>query len=211
MWLRRGAARLRRCRARSAGRTRALFAGHLRDAGLDARAFGRTRIAAIGPGTAAALNREGLGVDIVPERYVADGLLEAFRSRVMHGQRVLLPRALAAREVLPDGLRLMGAHVDELPLYVAAVPREPASDGLRRLRDGEIDVATFASSSSVRNLVEMLGGDVAPLRRVLIAAIGPVTAQAVRDAGLDVGVMAEEYTVEGLVRALVEHAASPIM
>jgi uroporphyrinogen-III synthase len=120
---------------------------------------------------------------------------------------VLLPRAKAAREVLPDGLRRLGAHVDELPLYVSQVPREPQGDGLRRLRDGEIDIATFASSSSVRNLIEMLGGDASPLRRVLIAAIGPVTAAAVRDAGLEVGVMAEEYSIEGLVRVLVERAA----
>ena len=76
-------------------------------------------------------------------------------------------------------------------------------EGLRRLRDGEIDVVTFASSSAVRNLVEMLGGDIQPLRRVRIAAIGPVTADAVREAELEVAVMAEEYTIAGLVSAMV--------
>ncbi len=180
-----------------------LFMGHLRDAGLDARAFGRAQIAAIGPGTANALASHGLRADIVPELFVAEGLLEAFSARVMRGQRVLLPRAEGAREVIVDGLEALGAHVHELTLYRAAVPSQPDAEGLRRLRAGEIDVATFASSSAVRNLVEMLGGDVSPLRGVLIAAIGPITAQAVRDAGLDVGVTADEYSIDGLVGALV--------
>ncbi|MBI5285838.1 MAG: uroporphyrinogen-III C-methyltransferase [Chloroflexi bacterium] len=197
-----------------------LFIGHLRDAGLDARAFVRSRIAAIGPGTAEALSRAGLRADLVPEKFVAEGLLEAFALRVMRGQRVLLPRAEGAREVLVEGLEEMGAHVHELTLYRAAVPAEPDTEGLRRLRDGEIDVVTFASSSSVRNLVEMLrgraesrkqraeGGDaLAPLRRVVIAAIGPVTAAAVREAGLDPEVVAERYSIDGLVAALVARFA----
>ncbi|HYM14663.1 MAG TPA: uroporphyrinogen-III C-methyltransferase, partial [Dehalococcoidia bacterium] len=161
-----------------------LFAGHLRDAGLDARAFGRARIAAIGPGTADALARAGLRADVVPPTFVAESLLDALSSRVLRGARVLLPRAEGARTVLVDGLAALGARVDELTLYRAGLPREQDAEALRRLRAGEIDIATFASSSSVRNLVEMLGGDVSPLRNVLIAAIGPVTAHAVRDAGL---------------------------
>ena len=185
----------------------ALFAGHLRAAGLDARAFGGARIAAIGPGTTEALRREGLRPDLVPERFVAEGLIEAFSRRVIRGQRVLLPRAEGARELLVEGLEAMGARVHELKLYRAAIPERSDAEGLRRLRDGEIDVATFASSSAVRNLVAMLDGDIEPLRQVLIAAIGPVTADAVRAAGLSVGVMAESHTIEGLVESLVEHFA----
>ena len=182
-----------------------LFVGHLRDAGLDARAYGRARIAAIGPGTAEALAAAGLRADLVPERYVAESLLEAFAARAMRGQRVLLPRAEGAREVLVGGLARLGARVNELTLYRSDVPRDPDAEGLRRLRAGEIDVVTFASSSSVRNLIEMLGGaeSATPLlRRVHIAAIGPVTAQAVRDAGLEPAVVAQEYTIEGLVEAV---------
>ncbi len=185
-----------------------LFCGHLRDAALDARAFGRAQIAAIGPGTADALAREGLRADVVPERFIAEGLIEAFGARVMRGQRVLLPRAADAREALVGALFGMGAGVDELTLYRSAVPRDADAEGLRRLRVGEIDIATFASSSSVRNLVEMLEGDVAPLRRLRIAAIGPVTAQAVRDAGLEPAVVAATHTVAGLVAALVADAAT---
>ena len=183
-----------------------LFFGHLRDAGLDARVFGRTMIAAIGPGTADALGRFGLRADVVPERFVAEGLADALRARVMRGERVLLPRAAGAREVLVDELSEQGARVDELVLYEAAVPHAPATEALQQLRAGEVDIATFASSSSVRNLIEMLDGDVGPLRGVLIAAIGPVTAQAVRDAGLEPAIVAETFTIDGLVEALVRAA-----
>jgi len=175
--------------------------------GLDARAFGRTQVAAIGPGTAAALAVRGVRADIVPARYVAEGLIEALAGRVLHGQRVLLPRAKGGRDVLITGLQERGAVVDELVLYEAVVPRAPDAEGLRRLRAGDIDIATFASSSSVRNLVAMLGGDVTPLRDVTIAAIGPVTAQAVREAGLEPAVVAEEHSIVGLLRALVLHFA----
>jgi uroporphyrinogen III methyltransferase/synthase len=180
-----------------------IFMRHLRERGHDVRAFGRASIAAIGPGTAAGLAKAGLIADLVPAEYVAEGLLDAFAGLTMRGQRVLLPRAEDARDTLIDGLTKMGAAVDELLLYRAAVPRDPDIEGLRRLRAGEIDIVTFASSSAVRNLVDMLDGDVAPLRRMSIAAIGPVTAQAISDAGLDLAVEAKEYTIPGLVSAIV--------
>ena len=188
-----------------------IFMARVSDAGLDARVFGRTRIAAIGPGTADALERHGLRADLVPERYVAEGLLEAMAPRVMRGERVLLPRAEGARDVLVSGLEARGAAVRELRLYRAVTPAEPRLEGLRRLRAGEIDVVAVASSSSVRGLVELLrgtaapddGGDpLAPLRACRIAAIGPVTAAAVREHGLEVAAEAEQHTIEGLVRAV---------
>jgi uroporphyrinogen III methyltransferase/synthase len=185
-----------------------IFVRHLREAGHDVRAFGRTSIAAIGPGTDAALARHGLRADVVPERFVAEGLIDALAGRVMRGQRVLVPRAYGARDALIDNLRERGALVDELVLYRAAIPRDPDAEGLRLLRAGAIDSATFASSSAVRNLIEMLNGDVTPLRDVCIAVIGPVTAQAVRDAGLRVDVEASTYTVPGLVEALLSHAGA---
>jgi len=185
-----------------------LFIAHLREAGLDVRAFGRSRLAAIGPGTQAALARHGLRCDVVPSTYVAEGLLDALRGRVLRGQRVLLPRAEGARDTLPEGLTARGAAVEELTLYRADLPAQPDAEGLRSLRAGEIDILTFASSSSVRNLVRMLDGDLAPLRRALVAAIGPVTASAVRECGLMPGIVAETYTIEGLVQALVKAAGN---
>ena len=181
------------------------FFNHLRGASLDARAFGRAQVAAIGPGTADALAAHGVVPDRIAEPYLAEGLLDAFASRVMHGQHVLLPRAEESRRVLVEGLEAMGSHVDELILYVADVPKERDADALRRLRDGEIDVVTFASSSAVRNLTTMLDGDVRPLRRTLIAAIGPITAQTVRDLGLDAAIVPAGHTIEALVEGVVEH------
>jgi uroporphyrinogen III methyltransferase/synthase len=183
-----------------------IFSAHLRDAGCDARAFGRAQIAAIGAGTAEALARHGLRADVVPARYVAEGLLDAMAGRQVRGVRVLLPRAEGARETIVDALAERGAIVEELTLYSAEVPRDPDAEGIRRLRAGDIDIATFASSSAVRNLITMLDGDVSPLRNVRIAAIGPITAQSLREAGLDVDIMPEEHTIEALVGAVVDHA-----
>jgi uroporphyrinogen III methyltransferase/synthase len=180
------------------------FFGHLRERGLDARAFGSTMVAAIGPGTAEALAGAGIAAEVVPEDFLAEGLLWALAEHELAGRRVLVARAEGARRELIEGLEALGARVDELILYRAAVPREPDGEGLRRLRADEVDIVTFASSSAVRNLVEMLGGEVEPLRGPLIACIGPVTAQAAEEAGLTVGLVSEEHTIPGLVRALEE-------
>jgi uroporphyrinogen-III synthase len=114
---------------------------------------------------------------------------------------VLLPRAESARAELVRGLEAMGATVDEVPIYRAAVPSEASPEVLAELREGRIDIVTFTSSSTVRNLVAMLG-DASALERPLIACIGPITAQTARELGLRVDVQAAEYTVEGLVAAL---------
>jgi uroporphyrinogen III methyltransferase/synthase len=185
-----------------------VFFGQLEMRGLDARVFGRTQIAAIGAGTAAALERRGLRADLVPPEFVAESLAETMTLRPLRGVRVLLPRAAGAREALVAALSACGAVVDELILYEARVPDTPDAEGLGRLRAGEIDIATFASSSSVRNLMVMLGADITPLERVTIAAIGPITAQALRNAGLDVHVVPARHTIEDLVRALVQHATA---
>ncbi len=192
-----------------------IFMAQAATSGFDARIFGRARIAAIGPGTAQALARHGLRADLVPARYVAEALLEDLTPRVIRGERVLLPRAEGARDVLVNGLERAGAVVREVCLYRAVTPPEPRLEGLRRLRAGDIDVVAVASSSSVRGLVDLLrstarddaGDALAPLRRCSIVAIGPVTAAEVREQGLEVAAEAEEHTIEGLVRAVAECAA----
>jgi uroporphyrinogen III methyltransferase/synthase len=178
--------------------------------GYDARDV-QAGVAAIGPGTAEALATWGITVDVLPdpERYTAEGLLAAFDEQAeMRGRRFLLPRAEGARDVLVEGLQDRGATVDEVTLYVAQPPRQPDAAALQRLREGSIDVATFASSSAVRNLVALLGDDVEPLRRVCIACIGPVTASAVEELlGRPPDVVAQEHTIPGLVQALVDALA----
>jgi uroporphyrinogen III methyltransferase/synthase len=182
-----------------------IFFDFLWRAGDDARAV-RARAGAIGPGTAAALERRGIRADLAPEAsYTAEGLLAALEGREMNGKHVLLPRAEGARELLVEELTQRGATVDEITLYVAVPADDIDMEGLRRLRAGEIDVATFASSSSVRALAALLGGDLEPLRRCRVACIGPVTARTAEEVlGRPPDVVAQEHTIAGLVRALVE-------
>jgi uroporphyrinogen III methyltransferase/synthase len=124
----------------------------------------------------------------------------------VEGQRVLLPRADLARPALAEGLRRAGATVDEVVAYRTVRPSEGDAEGVRRaLAEGEIDVLTFTSSSTVRNLLTALD-PVPPLPDgTIVACIGPITAQTAREAGLPVHVVAPEHTIEGLVRALVEY------
>lgn len=169
----------------------------------DLRAFGDTRICAIGPATERALVARGLRPDLVPGDAIGEAVARALVEHGgIEGGRVLLPRAEQARDVLPQTLRSAGAEVDDLSLYLAAPPAEPPQEALALLREGSIDVVTFASSSTVRNLVGLLGGDTSPLERATIACIGPATAETARQAGLPVHVTAEVHTIEGLVTAL---------
>jgi uroporphyrinogen III methyltransferase/synthase len=166
-------------------------------AGRDARALAGATVAAIGPGTAAALSARGIEADVVPERSVAEALLEALGAIDVEGRRVLLARAAEARDVLPDGLRERGAEVDDIALY-ETVREEPAPEALAAA--GEADYVTFTSSSTVRNLTEVLGGRFPNGARVI--SIGPVTSAAAREAGLTVAAEADRHDVDGLVAAL---------
>jgi uroporphyrinogen III methyltransferase/synthase len=171
--------------------------------GADARALAGATVAAIGPGTARALAEHGIAADVVPERFVAEGLIEALEPIEAAGRRVLVARAAEARDVLPDWLRGRGAEVDVVPLYetVRDAPRETAVAAAL-----EADYVTFTSSSTVRNLTEALGERFP--RAVRIVSIGPVTSAAVLEAGLEVAVEAERHDVEGLIAALLEDAAT---
>ena len=117
-------------------------------------------------------------------------------------EKVLVPRAAGARQELISGLQALGAEVDEIVLYRAATPAQAPAEALEMLRHGEIDVVTFTSSSTVRNLAAMLDGDIETLRRPLIACIGPITARTAEELGLRVDVVAAEHTVEGLLGAI---------
>ena len=160
----------------------------------DARDFAGTRIAAIGPGTAAALARRNLVADLVPERFVAEALLEALSPRAPG--RVLLPRAAVARDVLPQGLRAAGFLVDVVEAYrTTAVPPSPAVVEAA----ARADAVTFTSSSTVTRFLELAGREALP---PTVACIGPVTAETARKHGLSVDVVAPVHTIDGLVAAL---------
>jgi uroporphyrinogen III methyltransferase/synthase len=172
--------------------------------GRDARALANASVAAIGAGTEAALAAHGVLADIVPERFVGEELVETLDRLDLQGRPVLIARAAEARELLPDALRKKGAQVDVVTLY-ETVAEEPDPEALERAR--EADFITFTSSSTVRNFVEAAGNGLPEKARIV--SIGPVTSQAIRDAGLAVDVEAERHDIDGLVGALLDAAADP--
>ena len=172
--------------------------------GRDARALANASVAAIGAGTEAALAAHGVLADIVPERFVAEELVEALDKLELAGKPVLIARAAEARELLPDALRSKGAEVDVVTLY-ETVAEEPDPDALERARDA--DFITFTSSSTVRNFVQAAGKDGIP-EGARVVSIGPVTSETAREAGLTVDIEAERHDIDGLVEALLSVAAS---
>jgi uroporphyrinogen III methyltransferase/synthase len=171
--------------------------------GRDARALAAATVAAIGPGTAAELERRGILADVVPERSIAESLLESLASIDLAGRRALIPRAADARDVLPDGLRELGAEVDVVALYDTV--GAPLGAPVRELLAGA-DYVTFTSSSTVTRFLKAAGETVPNGARVV--SIGPVTSATAREQGLEVHVEAERHDVGGLVEALVADAAS---
>jgi uroporphyrinogen III methyltransferase/synthase len=167
----------------------------------DARALAGARVAAIGPGTAAALRARGVIADVVPERFVAEGLVEALAGVPV--SRALVARAAEAREVLPDALRDRGAQVDVVALYETLA--EPFDDG-QRVAVAGADYVTFTSSSTVKFFFQALGG--AELGQgTRLASIGPVTSDTLREHGHEPDVEAARHDIDGLVEALVADAA----
>jgi uroporphyrinogen III methyltransferase / synthase len=163
----------------------------------DARAFAGARVAAIGPGTARTLAEHGLLADIVPERFVAESLVEALADTPV--EHALVARAKQAREVIPDALRERGARVDVLALYETVA--EPLSaDALQAARAA--DYITFTSSSTVRFFLDAAGGAAGLSPKTRIVSIGPVTSETLRECGLGVHVEAEDHDVDGVIRAL---------
>ena len=183
----------------------------VREAGEDARLFGPrgagARIAAVGAATARALDARGLSADLLPPRASGGGVADALLECGVEGARVLVPRAERADPALVERLRAGGASVDEVTLYLAAPPADPPPEVLTALRAGEIEALTFTSSSTVRNLAALLGGDLEALRHAVVACIGPQTAEAAREAGLPPQVVAEHASVDALVAALRRYAA----
>jgi uroporphyrinogen III methyltransferase/synthase len=170
--------------------------------GRDARALSNATVAAIGPGTAAALREHGVIADVVPEESVAEVLVEALGETEVEGRPVLVARAAEAREVLPDALRERGAEVDVVTLYETIAER-PDADAIEAAQ--EADYVTFTSSSTVRYLLAAVGDRFPPRARVV--SIGPITSAAARDAGLEVHAEAGRHDVDGLVEALLADAS----
>ena len=195
----------------SANAVRAVF-DRLRAAGRDSRSLHGVRVAAIGPATADVIRGDGIAADLVPETATSEGLSEALSYYVrglgratedVSGSRILLPRTDIATGDLPEMLRTMGAEVTQVTAYRTVTPEESRDRLAEAVRAG-IDVATFTSSSTVRNLLRMLDDGAGSLAGVKIACIGPTTASTASRFGLKVDIVAKTPTIRGLVEALTE-------
>jgi uroporphyrinogen-III synthase len=190
----------------------ALFA-RLAKKNIGVAALARLKIAAIGPATRKAIERRGLRVAVTPKEYVAESVVASLKRRVK-GKRVLLVRAKVARDVIPRELRNAGAEVDVVEAYETVAPKA-SEKRLRALLANKTQrphAITFTSSSTVKNFVALLGlrSARAALKKparyhgVHTASIGPVTSATLREFGLPVDIEAKQYTVPGLVAAIVE-------
>jgi uroporphyrinogen III methyltransferase/synthase len=163
----------------------------------------RAKVCAIGPATAQILQALHIKVDLMPEEYVAESVLEAFRPLDLEGKRILLPRAKVARDVIPAELARRGAAVNVVPAYQTVAPEASANLAKEIFeKDSKPDWITFTSSSTASNFARLC--PVEWLSGVKIASIGPVTSRTVSELGLRVDLEPERFTIEGLVEALIE-------
>ncbi len=180
------------------------FWAQLAELGLDTRALGAAKVAAIGPATADILREKGIEPDFIPEKYVAEGVVKGLLERGMKGSRVLLPRAREAREVLPDELRRAGATVDVLPVYETVPAGEQRDEVLALLEKDALHGITFGSSSTVDNFFALIKPEQLARHRdsVKLASIGPVTTRTLERHGFSADIQPEEYTIPALVAML---------
>ena len=181
------------------------FFDRLRDRQQDIRSLAGVRLAAIGPETARAVEALHLRVDAVPEEYRAEALIPVLGE--VQGQRILLPRAAEAREILPQELQAAGAQVDVIATYNTIRPQTHTEELRKLLQAGQVDLITFTSSSTVRNFMAVFPDDDIPamLRNAAVGCIGPITADTAREYGLTVTVQPGQYTIPNFTQAIIEH------
>ncbi|MFN8627742.1 MAG: uroporphyrinogen-III C-methyltransferase [Candidatus Binatia bacterium] len=182
-----------------------VFFERLQEIGADVRDWHRARLAAIGPQTAKALQRFCLRVETIPEEFRAEAVVDALVHAGVAGKRILLPRAAGARDILPVRLREHGALVEEVATYTTALPAV-ASDARALLLDGQADLVTFTSSSTVRNFAAILQDQAERvLAHAAVGCIGPVTADTARQLGFRVDIQPRAYTIPAFVEAIVQY------
>ena len=185
------------------------FFNRLYEKGKDVRTLKDIRVGAIGPKTAEAVRDYGIIPDLVPSEYRAEAVVEAFRELMTDDLKILLPRASKAREILPDELKKMGAHINIVDAYKTIMPDKKSDTVSRMLEAGEIDMITFTSSSTVTNFIEMFGDKTdqvkAWLNDVDIASIGPITSETAKKLGLNITIEPADYTIDALTDVIVKH------
>ncbi|MGV8058120.1 MAG: uroporphyrinogen-III C-methyltransferase [Smithellaceae bacterium] len=182
------------------------FFARLKEKGRDVRDLKGIKICCIGPATARQIEGRGVKVDLVPEKFIAEGILKSFASVDLSGRKILIPRAAEARDILPEGLKKQGAAVDVATTYRTINSGRKKEELTKLIDAGEVDVITFTSSSTVTNFVEIMGADFVLPAHIRIACIGPVTAATAKKEGFKVDIAEEEYTMEGLVQSLINSA-----
>jgi uroporphyrinogen III methyltransferase/synthase len=181
------------------------FFERLREKNKDIRDLKGIQICCIGPATARQIEDKGIKVDLVPEQFIAEGILQSFAAMDIKGRKILIPRAAKARDVLPEGLKKFGASVDVVATYQTVNSGKKKEELAALISDNKVDVITFTSSSTVTSFVEIMGRDFTLPAHIDVACIGPVTAATAKKAGFKIDISHEEYTMEGLVQSLVEH------
>jgi uroporphyrinogen III methyltransferase / synthase len=186
------------------------FFSRLRQLGKNSQALEHLKVVAIGPETAGRLEDEGVHAHLVPAKYQAEGIIEGLNPAEIRGRRILIPRAAKARELLPETLRQWGASVDVVEAYQTVLPQNHNVGLNELLQQDQIDVITFTSSSTVVNFIRLFEGEdlLRILKRVAIGCIGPITAQTAIDSGLRVDIISSEFTIPGLVDAIVTYYGS---
>ena len=183
------------------------FFQRLREKGRDVRDLKGIKICCIGPATAGQIESRGISVDLVPDEFIAEGILKSFATMDLQGQKILIPRAAKARDILPEDLRKQGAVVDVAITYQTVNSGRKREELLVAIDAGDVDVITFTSSSTVTNYVEIMGADYVLPPHIKISCIGPVTAATAKKAGFAIDITQDEYTMDGLVHSLIEYFA----
>jgi len=183
------------------------FFERLTNLGYDLRELKGVRICAIGPRTARAIKELHIRVDLTPKVFRAEAILKALGAEGINGKRFILPRALEAREILPDTIRALGGVIDVLPAYRTVRPRKKAAEIREKLFNGEIDTITFTSSSTVTNFMRFFKKNEAQKinEATRVACIGPITADRAEKHGLRVDIMPESYTIPALAEAIASY------
>jgi uroporphyrinogen III methyltransferase/synthase len=178
-----------------------------KERGRNLRLPSSLKVCAIGPATADRLKKKGVSVHSIPKEFIAESILEGFEKMGIKGKRILLARAEKARDVLPEGLKNLGAEVDVVAVYRTIRPKGGSKRLRRLLAGGEIDAIAFTSSSTVNHFAELLRNE--DLKKLLegiaMACIGPVTARTAKEWGLKVRIQPKQYTIPGLTRAIAEY------
>jgi uroporphyrinogen III methyltransferase/synthase len=175
-----------------------IFFEELFASGRDARALGSIKIAVIGKASGDELKQYGIVPDLIPEKYVAESLLDSFRRENVAELKILIPCSADARMTLTEGLRDMGAVVERIHIYRAGKPLVYDEELMAEVKTA--DIVTFTSSSTVNNFFSMVQDTDA-----VLASIGPITTETVIKHGYNPAITADEYSIEGLVKALIEY------